>query len=114
MENHNLGLVDLMENGPVGAFIKEVFKSAEKHSSSGDTDTAKNILDVCEDVLLAYKRALMMTELSEEHDSLTSQAENIVNDNLLTKEQKTTLDEELNSAKAIRARKIIEGILKDD
>jgi hypothetical protein len=118
MENHDLGILSLIEGGPVGLFIKDVFKSAEKCSSEGDHDTAKNILDVCDDVLLAYKRAIMMTELLEERQSLVTQAEGLVTDHLLTTDEKANIDknidQEMNSAKAKRARQIIEGILKND
>ena len=118
MENHDLGILNLMEGGPVGLFIKDVFKRAEKCSSEGDHDTAKNILDVCDDVLLAYKRALMHVELMEERETLLTKAEGLVTDHLLTKDEKANIDknidQEMNSAKAKRARKIIEGILKND
>tara|TARA_B100000287_G_scaffold391207_1_gene402696 strand:+ start:579 stop:935 length:357 start_codon:yes stop_codon:yes gene_type:complete len=114
MANNTLGMLDFIEGGPVGSFVKEVFKKAEQHADKGDQDTAKEFLDACEDTLLAYKRACMMTEIMEEREGLLSKAESLVNDHVLTKQEKTKLDDEMNSAKAKRSRKLIEGILNDD
>ena len=113
MENNALDMLEFMQAGPVGSFVKEVFKHAEKHAEKGDQDTAKEILDVCEDTLLAYKRAVMMTELMEERQSLVSQAERMVSDNQLKVPTRKPNDD-MNSAKAKKARKLIEGILKND
>ena len=97
-------LADLLEGGPAGAFIKDIFDSAEKCTAKGDTETASKILDAAQDVLAEYKKIVIFTEVMEEKNNFLAEAERIVP----SLEPKS---EPVESAREKKARKIIEEIV---
>jgi hypothetical protein len=100
-------LANMLEGGPAGAFIKDIFESCEAHNSDGDEDTATKILDAAQDVLAEYKKIMIFTEVMEEKNNFMAEAERIV-PSLKPKTHK------IESAREKKSRQIIEDIMKND
>jgi hypothetical protein len=100
-------LANLLEGGPAGAFIKDIFESAEACTQKGDEDTATKILDAAQDVLAEYKKIMIWTDVMEEKMNFMEEAEKIV-PSLKPKSQK------VESAREKKARKLIEDIMNND
>jgi len=98
-------LATLLEGGPAGTFIKDIFNSVEACTAKGDEEIASQILDAAQDVLAEYKKITIWMDVMEEKMNFMDEAEKIVP----SFEPKS---HRVDKAREKQARKLIEDILK--